>query len=53
MRHSGLFLGKIAATIFSLKIDFKERIQGLCRCQRSENATGGLKYCHFSLVFEI
>ena len=41
---SGLFLGKIAATVFSLKIEFKEKTQCLFRCQLSENTAGGLDF---------
>ena len=32
---AGFFPGKIAATVFSLKFEFKEKTQGLFSCQRS------------------
>ena len=36
----GLFPYKIAATVFSLKIEFMEKTQGLFPCRKSESTTG-------------
>ena len=43
-RYPGLFPGKIAATVFSLKIEFNENTQGVFPCRRSNNSAGGLNF---------
>ena len=41
---AGLFAGKIIATVFSLKIEFKENTQGLFACRSSKNAGASLNF---------
>ena len=45
---AGLFPGKVAATIFSLKIMFKKETQDLFSCQRSENTPEDLTFEHYA-----
>ena len=40
---SGLFPGKLAATIFNNKIELFEKVEGLFKCQRCQNAAAGLR----------
>ena len=39
-----LFPEKIIVTAFSLKIEFKEKAEGLSWCRRSKNTTGGFNF---------
>lgn len=41
---SGLFPGKIATTVFRLKIEFMEKTQGLASCHSSKNTAAGFKF---------
>ena len=41
---TGLFPGKIAATVFGLKIEFKGETLGLTLWQRSKNIAGHLNF---------
>ena len=41
---SGLFLVKIAATVFRQKVEFKEKNQGILQIRRSGNRAAGLNF---------
>ena len=40
---SGLFPGKLAATVFNNKIELFEKAEGLFKRRRRQNAAGGLR----------
>ena len=47
LKHSGLFPGKLAATVFNNKIELFEKAEGLFERRMRQNAAGGLGFFRF------